>query len=138
MKDNVILVAIAKFIIPFILLFALYIQFHGEYSPGGGFQAGIIFASAFILYGLIYGFKKLGEVISLEQLLVVSTIGVLIYIGTGFATMFLGGNFLDYNMLHADNHVAQQIGIVTIELGVGITVFSVMLMALSLFILRKS
>ena len=46
---------IAKLLIPFIVLFALYVQFHGDYGPGGGFQAGVILASALILYGLVFG-----------------------------------------------------------------------------------
>ena len=55
MEDNVILRIGAKILIPFILLFALYVQFHGDYGPGGGFQAGVIFAAGFILYALIFG-----------------------------------------------------------------------------------
>ena len=44
-----------KLLLPLILLFALYVQFHGDYGPGGGFQAGVIFGAGFILYALIYG-----------------------------------------------------------------------------------
>ena len=50
-----ILRVVSKLLIPYILLFALYVQFHGDYGPGGGFQAGVIFAAGFILYGLVYG-----------------------------------------------------------------------------------
>ena len=46
---------ITKLLLPLILLFALYVQFHGDYGPGGGCQAGVIFGAGFILYGLIYG-----------------------------------------------------------------------------------
>ena len=135
MKDNVILVNVARFIIPFILIYALYVQFHGEYSPGGGFQAGVIFASAFILYGFIYGKNQLFKILSLNHLRVISVFGVLLYFGTGIVTLLLGGKFLDYDVLISNNpQIAQQVGIVTIELGVGVTVFSVMLMILYLFI----
>ena len=36
---------VGRLLIPFILLFGLYVQFHGEYGPGGGFQAGAIIAA---------------------------------------------------------------------------------------------
>ena len=55
MKDNIILRIIAKLLIPLIILFALYVQFHGDFGAGGGFQAGVIFATAFVLYDLVFG-----------------------------------------------------------------------------------
>jgi multicomponent Na+:H+ antiporter subunit B len=117
----------AKMFIPYILLFALYVQFHGDYGPGGGFQAGVIFAAAFILYALIFGLQAAQRVappVVIERLIAV---GVLIYAGTGVATLLLGGNFLDYNVLnHHDPRHGQHLGLLLIELGVGITVYAVM------------
>jgi multicomponent Na+:H+ antiporter subunit B len=55
MKNDMILRVIAKLLIPFILLFALYVQFHGDFGPGGGFQAGVILAAAMVFYAMIYG-----------------------------------------------------------------------------------
>ena len=55
---------VTKILIPYILLFAMYVQFHGDFGPGGGFQAGVIFASALILYGLVYGLTALQRVAS--------------------------------------------------------------------------
>ena len=55
MRLDTILRVATKFILPLMLLFALYVQFHGDYGPGGGFQAGVIAAATIILYGLIYG-----------------------------------------------------------------------------------
>ncbi len=57
MKHDLILRVVAKLFIPFILLFALYVQFHGEFGPGGGFQAGVITAATFILYAIIFGLR---------------------------------------------------------------------------------
>lgn len=137
MGGHTVLRIVARFIIPFILLYALYVQLHGEYSPGGGFQAGVIFASAFILFCLIDGIEKTLKIISINDLKVLSVFGVLLYIGTGFFTMLMGSNFLDYYAINSEPHTAQQIGIVVIELGVGITVFAAMMMIFALFVSRK-
>ncbi len=127
MDDRVILRVGAKILIPFILLFALYVQFHGDYGPGGGFQAGVIFGAAFILYAIIFGLETAEQVITRRLLRVLTSLGVLIYASTGFATLMLGGRFLDYSVL-ADRPVeGQHLGILLIELGVGITVSAVML-----------
>jgi multicomponent Na+:H+ antiporter subunit B len=128
MKHNLILRVIAKFLIPFIILFALYVQFHGDWSPGGGFQAGVIFSSAFILYSLVYGLEPAERIIPIRILQTLASLGVLIYIGTGVATLLLGGQFLNYNVLADTPTAGQHIGILVIELGVGITVASVMIM----------
>ena len=127
MKHSLILKIVAKYLIPVIVLFALYVQFHGDYGPGGGFQAGVIFSVAFILYALVFGIETAEQVIPFGVLRVLASLGALIYAGTGFATLLLGGNFLDYNVLAEQPTAGQHIGILVIELGVGITVSAVML-----------
>lgn len=134
---------ITKLLIPYILLFAFYVEFHGDYGPGGGFQAGVIFASALILYGLVFGLdavKQVAPPIVIEKCM---ALGVLIYAGTGALTMFLGKNFLDYDAL--EHHVlpqwhvpsGQHLGIFLVEMGVGITVTAVMTMIFYAFAGRK-
>lgn len=114
-------------------MFGLYVLFHGKVSPGGGFQSGAIFATAFILYALIWGVNKTLSVISLAEMRVLSALGVLIYGFAGIPALFMGRNYLDYSVL-ADSAIAgQKLGIMAIEIGVGITVFSVMLMIFILF-----
>ncbi len=127
MKHNLILRVIAKFLIPFIILFALYVQFHGDFGPGGGFQAGVIFSAAFILYALVYGLETAERVIPVRILRILASLGVLIYAGTGVASLLLGGRFLDYSVLAGTQIAGQHLGILVIELGVGITVASVMI-----------
>ena len=147
---------VTKLIIPYILLFGLYVQFHGDFGPGGGFQAGVIIASAFILYGLVFGLgavKRVAPPLVIEKLV---ALGVLVYAGTGVATTLIGragpdqlhghhdghaaaevhrvsANFLDYEALN--HHFlpsflphGQHLGIFLVELGVGITVTAVMTM----------
>ena len=127
MEHHLVLRVIAKFIIPMILLFALYVQFHGDYGPGGGFQAGVIFAAGFILHALIFGIDHTRKVLPPAILRATAALGLLLYLSTGLAGILLGGNYLDYNVLAADPVSGQHLGILLIEMGVGITVASVML-----------
>ncbi len=138
MRNNGILRVVARFLIPLIMLFALYIQFHGEYSPGGGFQAGVVFAAAWILFALIYGLDAALDVIPERAMYVLMLLGVLIYCAVGVAGVVLGGNFLDYRPLLGDPQLAQQFGIVTVELGIGITVSTVTMLIFTLFVRRRS
>ena len=124
---------VAKLLIPMILIFAMYVQFHGDYGPGGGFQAGVIFASAFILYSLIFGIESARSVISFNLLRIISAFGLLLYVGVGISALICGGNFLDYNVLASNPSSGQHIGILIIELGVGMTVAAVMMMTFFVF-----
>lgn len=119
---------LAKLLIPFILLFGLYVQFHGDFGPGGGFQAGVIFAAGIILYALIYGLDQARGVISPGVVSVLVALGLLIYAGVGVATLLLGGEFLNYGVLDSHDPVhGQHLGILIIEFGVGTTVAAVMI-----------
>ena len=133
MKHNLILRVIAKYLFPVIALFAFYVLFHGEYGPGGGFQAGVILSVAFILYTLVFGLKTTERVLSPYVLRILASTGILIYAGTGVASMLMGGNFLDYDPLSNNPVEGQLIGIMLIELGVGITVCAVMLIIFFVF-----
>jgi len=121
-----ILRVVSKLLIPFILLFGLYVQFHGDFGPGGGFQAGVIFAAAFILYALIFGAAPARRVMPAWLGRWLLSIGVLLFGGTGVAGMLLGGRYLDYSVLSHDPVGGQHLGILLVELGVGIAVFAAM------------
>jgi len=133
LKRHSILRIVAKFMIPYILLFALYVQFHGDFGPGGGFQAGVIFAAGFILYGLIFGIEKARKVIPAWVTRVLLAIGLLLYGGTGIASFFMGGNFLNYSVLSHNPVSGQHLGILLVELGVGITVSATMMTIFFIF-----
>ncbi len=126
-RENLILRVVAKAMFPFILLFALYVQFHGDFGPGGGFQAGVIFAAGWILYGLVFGLADLQRVLPLRWVEIGTALGVLLYGGVGLLSLFQHGAFLGYGVLdhHSSVH-GQHRGIFWVELGVGITVASVM------------
>jgi multicomponent Na+:H+ antiporter subunit B len=127
MKGHDILRVTAKALIPLILLFGLYVQFHGDFGPGGGFQAGVIFAAAIILYALIFGLDEAKEAVPPRVLELIAALGVLLYGGVGIVTMLKGGTFLAYNALDPAHPThGQHLGILLVELGVGLTVTAVM------------
>lgn len=136
MSDQVILRVATKFAIPMILLYALYVQFHGDFGPGGGFQAGVIFATAMILYALVFGLKRTHEVIPSWVARVLAASGVLIFAGVGIVSLFMGGEFLNYSVLAHDPKHGQHYGILLVELGVMVTVFGVMLTVFYFFAAR--
>jgi multicomponent Na+:H+ antiporter subunit B len=118
---------VGKLLIPFVMLFGLYVQFHGDFGPGGGFQAGVIFAAGFILYALVFGLTITRQVLPPAIMRFTIALGVLVYGGVGIVSLFRGGNFLDYNVLAATPVGGQHIGILLVELGVGITVAAAMI-----------
>ncbi|MFP6711818.1 MAG: Na(+)/H(+) antiporter subunit B [Rhodospirillales bacterium] len=133
MNNHSILRVVSKFMIPYILLFALYVQFHGDFGPGGGFQAGVIFAAAFILYGLIFGIEAARKVLPATATRILLCAGVLLYAGVGVAGILLGGNYLDYNVLAENAQAGQHLGIFLVEFGVGTTVAATMVTVFFVF-----
>lgn len=133
MKSDLVLRVVGKLMIPFMLLFALYVQFHGDFGPGGGFQAGVIAAAAVILYGLIFGLPVARRVVPDRLVETTMAAGVLLFAGTGLAGLALGGNYLDYFVLSADPVHGQHRGIFWVEAGVLLTVFGVMLKVFYMF-----
>ncbi len=131
-----ILQVMTKFMVPFILLFALYVQFHGDFGPGGGFQAGVIFSVAIILYTLTFSQYDGMQLAPPKLLKTLASAGVLIYGGVGIWTLLKGGKFLDYDVLAKDPITGQHEGILIIEFGVGLTVASVMILMFFAFISR--
>lgn len=127
MYQHKILRIVSKILIPPILLFALYVQFHGDYGPGGGFQAGVIFAAAIILYSMLFGLTVTRKLVDMGVVRLLAAFGVLLYGAVGVVSLLNGKSFLDYSVLANDPLDGQHYGILIIELGVGITVASVML-----------
>src|SRR3546814_2247631 len=122
MRHHIVLRVVAKLLIPLIMLFALYVQFHGDYGPGGGFQAGVIFAAAFILYAIIFGLESARRVVPPAIIRTGVALGVLLYAGVGVVSLLLGGAFFAYSVLVQDPLHGQHYGILLAELGGGIPV----------------
>jgi multicomponent Na+:H+ antiporter subunit B len=127
MDRSPIIRVVSKLLVAPILLFALYVQFHGDFGPGGGFQAGVIFGAAFILYALIYGTATARKVMPSWVCRLLLASGVLLFSGVGVAGILMGGKYLDYSVLAHEPTHGQHLGILLVELGVGITVAAAMI-----------
>lgn len=129
--DDVIVMTIARLLIPFIQLYALYVLMHGHYSPGGGFQGGVILGASFILLIITHGIVEARKKISAKALSLFSSFGVFIYAGIGALCLLLAGNYLDYGklskILNVDASHARSLGILGVETGVGLAVMAVMI-----------
>lgn len=126
MSFDVILRIGTKIILPFILLFALYVQFHGDYGPGGGFQAGVIAAGMVILVAITFGLNAAQRIAPQALVERMIPLGVLIYAGTGVMGLLLGRNYLDYSVLAQDAAQGRHLGIFLVEAGVLVTVSGTM------------
>lgn len=136
MRGEVVVRVGAKILAPFIITFGLYVHFHGDYSPGGGFQAGVILAAAIALLALVYGLDAVQRVVTPRFARACAALGVIIFAGVGVVTMILGHNYLGYDAL-AEGHAGQHYGILGVELGVLVTVFGVMVSVFYLFAGRR-
>ncbi|MFN3868613.1 MAG: Na(+)/H(+) antiporter subunit B [Hyphomicrobiaceae bacterium] len=136
MKLDLILRVGVKLILPFITLFAIYVHFHADYGPGGGFQAGVIIAGMIVLYALVFGVeaaKRIAPDWLMERLI---PLGVLIFAGMGLPGLFAGKNYLDYTVLSDDLLYAHEWGLLIVETGVIITVASTMIAIFYAFVDR--
>jgi multicomponent Na+:H+ antiporter subunit B len=125
-----------KLLLPFILLFALYVQFHGDFGPGGGFQAGVISAGMVILVAITFGLESAKRIAPQWLVERMVPIGVLIYAGTGVIGLLLGKNFLDYSVLAHESAHGRELGIFLVEAGVLVTVSGTMLAVFYAFVER--
>ncbi|PKG33943.1 MnhB domain-containing protein [Methanoregula sp.] len=128
MKQDVVIRTVCRLVVPFIQLFALYVIIHGASSAGGGFQGGVIFASAFILIGIAFGVADARKRISEKCTVLFSACGLGIYAGIGILCIVFGGNFLGYSFLPLPLPVPEIRGLAAeaVEIGIGITVMAVM------------
>ena len=129
-SDDIIIKTLARILVPFIQIYALYVIMHGHHSPGGGFQGGVILAASFVILMITHGIKKTQKRISEKAVAIFSSSGVFIYAGIGVVCLILAGNYLDYStlakLLYVAPAEARSLGILGIEIGVGLAVMAVM------------
>ncbi len=127
---DIILQSAARLLVPAMQLFALYVVAHGHHSPGGGFQGGVILGSSFILLALAYDLKMVLARFPIKRVILLAGVGVALYVGIGVICLALGANFLDYAawapVLGVSAVEAHSHGMLGVEVGVAITVMSIM------------
>lgn len=127
--DSLIVYTICRILIPFIQLYALYVIMHGHSSPGGGFQGGVILGASIILLAISQGTDEARKRFNNKVAVVMASTGLLIYCGIGWTALLFGGNYLDYSAIPFPGTTpvtARYIGMLGIELGVGIGVMAIM------------
>ncbi len=116
---------------PFIAMFGIYIIAHGHYGPGGGFAGGV-----FVAVGAILPRLTLPELLSFRLFPpwlapTAGGIGLLLFLLVGLVPMLAGGAFLDYGAVEIAGMAASRVrylGILIVEIGVGLAVFGAMLL----------
>jgi len=128
---DLIVKTVGRILAPFVQLFGLYVIAHGHHSPGGGFQGGVILGASVILIAISHDMRTAIGRISEKTVNILMAAGVLLYAGIGVLCMILGRNFLDYaslsRILFTNEIEARSLGILGVEVGVGITVMAVMI-----------
>ena len=121
-QGSIIIRTLARLLVPWIQLFALYVIMHGHSSPGGGFQGGVILAASFILLSIAYGVEEVRKRFPVKVFVALTCFGVFLYGAIGLVCLLLGANFLDYGILPVVQ--PRSMGMLGIEIGVGITVMA--------------
>lgn len=128
--ESLIIQTSVRLLVPFIQLFGLYIIVHGHYSPGGGFQGGVVLGASFILLALAFDLRTSTRYLSERANMLLGNAGVLVYVGTGFLCAVMGGLFLDYSALDSIVPLGaiewRSFGIFMVEVGVGLAVMNIM------------
>jgi multicomponent Na+:H+ antiporter subunit B len=129
--DDIIIETLSRLLTPFIQAFALYVLFLGHYSPGGGFQGGVLVAASLILLIIAFDIEETTKRFSEKFNVICNGTGVFIYAGVGLLCLLLGGNFLDYSfltkILPVGPEEARSLGILGVEIGVEISVAACLL-----------
>jgi multicomponent Na+:H+ antiporter subunit B len=121
-SPNLIVRVTSRFVAPIIQIFALYVLFHGHYSPGGGFQGGVMIAASVILLRLTIGSRETRALLLTSWATRGAALGALIFLAVGALAFRYGGEFLDYGMIpfSEDESMRRSHGILLIEVGVAL------------------
>lgn len=128
-SSSPIILLLSRVLSPYIMLFGMYVIFHGHYSPGGGFQGGALLASSILLIRIAMDEKVHQLHFNRSYGIPLGALGVLIFFGVGFIALIMGGHFLDYSLLPFPGMITAELrfyGILFIEVGVGLAVMTIL------------
>jgi len=138
--ESIIIQLVSRAMVPFMQIFALYVIVHGHYGPGGGFQGGVILAVSIMLLRLYSGTEAAHEKFPPKVAYALSAIGMLIFILVGLIPMANGGMFLDYGRLPipgVSGAELRYLGILIVEVAIGLTVFGTLVLIFDSLIFGK-
>ncbi len=118
-----------------IVLFGIYVVVHGQLTPGGGFQGGVILATAPLLVYLAGNFKSFKRIVSHTMVEIADGIGAGGYALIGLAGLAVGGMFLQNVFpLGTTGSVNSAGSVALIDLAVGLEVSSAFVLLLYAFL----
>lgn len=94
-KNDTLLKHAARFLVPIIILFGIYVILNGHLSAGGGFSGGAIIGGGLILYLNAYGFKKTERFFTMKTFKCISVFALLFYSVSKTYSFFTGANELE-------------------------------------------
>lgn len=103
-KKSVIVKSASDMFLPLACVFGCYVVLHGHLSPGGGFQGGVLIASAILLVFLGYGSTKIKQTFSEHKLHSSETIAEILYVVIALIGVFTGLGFC-FNFVFAGQRV---------------------------------
>ncbi len=129
-RTSLIVEVVTNKMVPFILMYGLYIIFHGEVSPGGGFQGGVVIASGFILYAVVFGLEKGLHKAPIYSLQVANSVGPFLFAFIGIWAIICGYSLFANKVNHFSPHgplgsLLGGITLLVINIGIGTAVSSI-------------
>ena len=128
-----------KILVPLILVYGIYVLFHGEVSLGGGFQAGALMGMVYLLDVMVLSDRENLVTLPKHISVAIAGVGTFIYAFTGVLCMVGGGKFLEYGALpfpFIHSHELHPTGMLLVEIGVAVCVAATIITILNALLER--
>ena len=134
LQDDSILKVIANIVVPFMVIFGIYVILNGHISPGGGFSGGTIIAAAFILWQAAYGFKDIRKNFNFKTLGWINTVALAVIAIVNMPIFIMGSMGMKsiYPLLTPGNIISATT-VLLLDIAVGIKVACTMYELYALF-----
>lgn len=83
----------SRFLMPLLLLFAVFLLLRGHNQPGGGFIGGLVVASSFVLYSIAFGVDAARRALLVRPSTLLG-IGLLVALASGLPGVVDGRPFM--------------------------------------------
>lgn len=122
-KNDAVLQAAAGVLVPFIMMFGIYVILNGHLSPGGGFSGGAIVGAGLILYLNAFGFKKTEKLFTEKTYKWISFAALTTYCLAKSYSFYTGANELESHIpLGTPGHILSSGLILILNICVGMVV----------------